>query len=57
MTITWSVSSNDVSGIDYFEVQYREYDNTKCSGGPIPGTTEYNKIYPLVCYNYYSNNC
>ena len=51
MTITWSVSSSDVSGIEHFEVQYREYGNTGCSGGPISGTTEREYIYPLVCIN------
>lgn len=51
MTLTWSVSSNDVSNIKHFEIQYREYGNTECNWPPISGTTEYENIYPLVCNN------
>ena len=51
MTITWSVSSSDVAGIDFFGIQYREYGNAKCSWPHISDTTETEKIYPLVCNN------
>ena len=52
MTITWSVSSSDVSGIKHFEVQYREYITHGCSSGThIPSTKKSESVYPLVCIN------